>query len=390
MNIAFLFNASAPEFKGYYGIPILDHVLKTGVLQNSNRNMRLSLGDVLVLFDVRPGMKNYTQIREAVFSSKEWSSVMEDRIRETEGKIRVYCLLFENMTIEIAENLHKKIKDYPVYLGALAVDYSDPFQFSFYKQTMPEKCRINGKTCGVFYSLAKYDDSAKDGIDWNLVTLFKENGFDSDIEDTGARGTIFDKYNTPSDFSFKHFKRIGEFKKVFSKFCGLSNDDISNVTLVIEELHPDLIESLVSAAKVSNKAETVEDFAQAALSGRRFLEKFADYLYPPKKELIDGHDVGKDKHKNRLYAYSKEALTSNANSKEAQLKNIDEEIKKLFELVNSGLHSITTKDKIEALYKDILFFVIKLAEINPNMIRNSYSAYEEEMNNFFKDTGFTE
>jgi hypothetical protein len=144
MNIAFLFNASAPEFKGYYGIPILDHVLKTGVLQNSNRNMRLSLGDVLILFDVRPGMKDYSRVKEAVFASKDWSSMIEERVKETEGKIRVYCLLFENITTEIAKNLHDKIKDYPVYLGALAVDYSDPYQFLYYKQTIPEKCRING------------------------------------------------------------------------------------------------------------------------------------------------------------------------------------------------------------------------------------------------------
>ena len=107
---------------------------------------------------------------------------------------------------------------------------------------------------------------------------------------------------------------------------------------------------------------------------------------------MDGHDVGKTKYKNRLYAYSKQALIGNniISDKELFLQKINEEIDRFFKLFNTGLHDLTTREKIEELYKDSVFFVVKLSEINPNMIRNSYSAYEEEMNNFLKDTGFTE
>jgi hypothetical protein len=42
-----------------------------------------------------------------------------------------------------------------------------------------------------------------------------------------------------------------------------------------------------------DRAETEEDLAQAALSGRRLLEKTADYLFPPQPTDWNGRKVGK-------------------------------------------------------------------------------------------------
>lgn len=47
MNVAFLFNSDDPKLGASYGLPIMESILATKVLQSKSRNMRVSIGDIL-------------------------------------------------------------------------------------------------------------------------------------------------------------------------------------------------------------------------------------------------------------------------------------------------------------------------------------------------------
>lgn len=51
MNIAFLFNSDHEIYNGFYGYPILELILKQCILQNINRNMKVSVG-IYLLFQL--------------------------------------------------------------------------------------------------------------------------------------------------------------------------------------------------------------------------------------------------------------------------------------------------------------------------------------------------
>lgn len=57
MNIAFLFNSDAEEYGGIYGDAIEAKILQSGVLQNIQRHMRVSVGDVLTYMYSMGAMK---------------------------------------------------------------------------------------------------------------------------------------------------------------------------------------------------------------------------------------------------------------------------------------------------------------------------------------------
>jgi hypothetical protein len=279
------------------------------------------------------------------------------------------------MTAPIADALHAKLLGDPTYLGAMDVDFAEPLHLRFFRNSLCEVYRLQGRRCSVFYAMGNNEDP-----DMAVREIFEQHGFNVDYEDAGARRTIFDNYDT-----LEHFKRVEDFKRIFATFDGLDDDRASDLVLNLEELHPKLFDAFASAARALARAETEEDFAQAALSGRRLLEKTADYLFPPQNELWNGRKVGLSEYKNRLWAYIERTLADSQGTDPNTLARLGQEADRLVKLFNSGLHANPTRQKVEAGFRDLIIWLAEIVELSPVAARHPYLAYEAELRSFFEE-----
>jgi hypothetical protein len=379
MNIAILFNSDHPIFGGYYGYPILKRILETRVLQSESRHMRVSIGNILthslVAESKTPTMSFLLELCQEVYRPIEFDRLLNERLIATYGKAKVYCMLFQNMTSKIADKIHERLLPDPAYLGVMDVDFSNPIHLYLFRNGLIEAYRLFGKQCSIFYVMGENEDP-----DIWLKKLFEENEFNTEYEDVGARHTIFDEYDT-----LDHFKRVADFQKIFTKIDGVGEDLASDLVLTLEELHPKLFDAFASAARLLERAETEEDLAQAALSGRRLLEKTADYLFPPKEEKINGREIGKAQYKNRIWAYIEQTITKDKRIAPEMLTTLGEEANRLIKLFNTGLHADLKKDKVEKAFRDLVLWLKQLIDINHKQVRRPYLAYEGEMRKFFNE-----
>jgi len=379
MNIAFLFNSDHPSLGGYYGPPVMDRILGTEVLQNANRHMRVSTGDILTYSAASRNTPStiafadyHVMLCRAVYQPKNFDKLINDRLDATHGKATVFCWLFQNMTTSIGSALHAKLFPEDAYLGAMDVNFSEHFHLYFFHNSLVEHYRLQGNRCSVFFDMGVNDDP-----DIFLREQFEQYGFRVDYEDTGARGTIFDNYDTP-----EHFNRVEDFKRVFAGFNDLDADYASDLVLSLEELHPKLFDAFAAAARTLERAETEEDYAQAALSGRRLLERIADYLFPPREEMWNQRKVGRPEYRNRLWAYIERTTTELTITDPNILTTLGKEADRLVELFNAGLHANPTEDKVKAAFSSLLIWLSNVINLSPEAARRPYLAYEQELMKF--------
>jgi len=373
MNIAFLFNSDHPDLGGYYGPPVMDLILSANVLQKEQRSMRVSVGDILTYSQCQP--RTYDALENLcreVYTPISFDRLNMHRLEATHTTATVYCWLFQNMTQLTGERLHSGLESNDCYLGCMDVDFSRPLHLQFFRNSLIENYRLSRKKCSIFYDMGHNEDP-----DVCLKDSFESYGFDVDFEDQGARRTIFDKYD-----SLAHFKRVESFKSFCSNLPSLNDDDASELAHSLEELHPKLFDALAAAARALERSETEEDYAQAALSGRRFLEKVADAIFPPRADDWNGRKVGATQYKNRLCAYVEQALSSSGEAPE-RLKTLGKEVDRLIELFNAGLHAAPTREKVELAFRDLILWLSTVININPAMARDPYLPYSGEVDAFW-------
>lgn len=379
MDIAFLFNADHPMLEGLYSFAVMSRILSSNVLQPSDRNIRISTGDILTYSVVAqsptPTTAKLVSVCRKLYRPDELDLLIPDRLRATHGKATVFCWLFQNMTADIGRSLHSELVRDPAYLGAMDVNFSVPLHLQFFRNSLPERYRVRGRSCSVFYSMREneYPDTA-------IHSVFEENGFNVSYEDIGARRTLFDNYDT-----IDHFRRVQDFKKVFAQLNGLSSDQVSNLVVSLEELHPKLLEVLAAISRTLERAETEEDFAQVALSGRRLLEKTADYLFPPRDEQWNGRDVGRTQYKNRLWAYIEKTIREAGIEDATVLSSVGKEADRLIALFNAGLHAEPMKKDTEEAFRDLVVWLTRVIELSPSHARRPYLAYEKEFLAFMRE-----
>lgn len=377
MNIAFLFNSDHPTLGGYYRGPIMDAVLSANVLQGVSRSMRISVGDILTFSALSQGEdRTYAALERlchAVYIPASFDRLRRPELEATYTTATVYCWLFQNMTQAAAEQIHLKLQSVAYYLGCMDVDFSNPLHLQFFRNSLIEKYRLTGTRCAVFYDMGHNEDP-----DVCIKESFERGGFEVEYEDQGARRTIFDNYD-----SLPHFKRVESFKAFCSKLPGLSDDDASALAHSLEELHPKLFDAFAAAARTLKRAETEEDYAQAALSGRRLLERTADALFPPSELDWNGRKVGAAQYKNRLWAYIEKALSSTGMSPD-RLNILGKEADRLIDLFNSGLHARPTREKVELAFRDLVIWLSAVIDINPSMARDPYQPYGNEIDSFMQ------
>lgn len=377
MNVAFLFNSDHPTLGSYYGGPVMDLVLGANVLQGESRSMRVSVGDILTFSAVpRSEDRTYEALDElcrAVYVPVSFNRLKKPQLEATYTTATVYCWLFQNMTKATAEALNRKLQFVDFYLGCMDVIFSKPLHLLFFRNSLIEKCRLTKTRCAIFYDMGFNEDP-----DVCFKKAFEREGFEVEYEDQGARRTIFDNYD-----SLEHFRRVESFKSFCSRLPSLNDDDASAIVHSLEELHPKLFDVLAAAARTLERAETEEDYAQAALSGRRLLERTADALFPPQDIEWNGRKVGPAQYKNRLWAYIEKAL-SKTDAPANRLKVLGKEADRLIELFNSGLHASPTREKIELAFRDLIIWLSSVVDINPSMARDPYQPYQLEIDSFMR------
>jgi hypothetical protein len=365
MNAAFLFNSDVPKYNGSYGTPILNTVLGGHIVKESNRHMKISIGDVLTFG--KP-----LHVFEKTYFTDMRSQLFELKLRATFNVATVYSLTFENMTYQIALELHEELKNDSAYLGWLEVNFKYGPHLNLFRNSMISKYRVQGKTCSIFYPMGEED--AKDLYE---IEEIKELGYENVTwEDNGAHKTIFDNFDT-----LEHFKQIDDFKDAIADFLENHENDASELVMLLEDLNPRLFNVLGSVASAILSARHEEDVAQSALSGRRFLEKLANELFPASNTPHNGRLVGEQQYKNRLWAYAYDNI---ANLK--QVQKIGKEIDTVIDELNAGVHGNREKHDLLQPLSKMTSLTAVLLMANPSKSRKPYEPFNNEMIQFIKES----
>ena len=371
MNVALLFNSDAPKYGCTYGQPIRRAVFGSGIIQASGRHMKVSVGDVLIYSKSR-SWAHYDELTERTYFAGTWTLFLEDRLTATFRKATVYALTFQNMTKEIASELHAALISDDSYLGLMEVDYTYGPHLALFRNSMIPRYRVQGTICRIFFSMG--EDDEKDHFE---IGAMKQEGFiDVAWEDRGAHGTIFDDFD-----SLEHFKRVAAFRNTVAPFLKGGPDEASELVMILEDLNPQLFNALGAAVGALERAQHEEDIAQASLSGRRYLEKLADVLFPPRDADYNGRKVGREQYRNRMWAF----IADNTANDAAQLEALGVEVDRLVEEFNAGLHGDQDKVRILRALSDAGSLTAALLALNPTESRKPYFAHRKRIIEFFKE-----
>jgi len=376
MRIAVLFDASHPQYTQYggnYGREIRNKILSTSVIQNSNRHVKVNIGDVLRIYSKAKSQSDYEFIAENTYFSHPWQLLVTEKLKTAHLKSIVFAWVIQNLDETTARQLHAALLTDDAYLGMHGVDLTNPAHLISY--SLSAKYRIKGRSCCIFYSIERYghDESEPDEL--------RDIGFTNiEWEDKGLHGTIFDDYDTP-----EHFSRVEAFRKMVSNFLPNRDDGADELVLLLEDLSPRLFSTLGAVARALEIATHEEDFAQVGVSARRFIEQLADVLFPPREEKYKGMDVARSEFKNRLLAYIDQAIPDEETRKAERWAELRKELGRVLDEVNAAVHGTPNKARVSKALSDLASLSAVLLQLNPEMARNPYFAFNESINNFLKD-----
>ncbi len=341
MKIAFHFDADHKRYNGFYGIPINLTVFNILLKHRSiNISSKLFVGDLLLNLISSDIEKNgNTETRRfneekylQTFTAWQypdnfiWRKYPSENIEKSINK-NIYVFCFESIDLKTAEYLNSELEIYESYLGALEVDESSKVHWALYAGSLIPYARIHNKSLHLFYQ----DEDDKDTA---MLEEYKKLSFSNvEFECLNWRYTIFDTYT-----GYEEARRIAEWKRNSGALLAFVADDIVSM---LSDIAPDLGNKLWSALKTYEEAETNEQLAQVTASCRRIIEYVTDKIFPPSNEKMNGHSLKANKYKNRLYAYADTSRKSDTNIDliVAATDTLFEQIEKLYNLANKGVHS---------------------------------------------------
>lgn len=330
--------------------------------------MHLSIGDVHTGFH---SGDDPAAIYYVLFLHNEWRRLHDERLQRTFRRSVVFAMVFENMPRDLAEELHAAISSEPGYLGAVEVNFEFGPHLARYR--LPEKYRLSGTYCRGFVSMGEED--GKD--EYDLEETRRLGYVDVGWEDRGAHRTIFDDFDTP-----RHFERVAAFRKAISPFLPGGEDAAFELVMVLGDLNPKLFNALGAAVERLVTAETDEDVAQAALSGRRYMEQLADVLFPPRSKGRNGRSLGKAAYRNRLWAFVEDNTTGDVGRRDAMGKEVD----RLVEELNGALHGEKPQKRVLMAFAEAAQLTAELLALNPEEARKPYYAFNDRIVEFFAES----
>lgn len=367
MIIALLFDWRAYKQSDNYWHKIRKAVFATDIIQNSDRHMKLSIGDVIV--GIKNG-QNPEALFNAAFNNSDWSLLHEERVQN--GFPTVFGMVFDNMPRGLAEDLHEALFNHRGYIGALSVHLEFAPHLALYRNRLPPHYRLQGRRLRSFYSMGNMD-----GCDEYDLKDMRSLGYtDVDFEDLGAGRTILDDFDTP-----RHFARVAAFRRLLSDELSGGEDGAYELTMLLEDLSPKLFNALGAAAERLSDAENEEEVAQVALSGRRYIEQLADALFPATDMPRGPRSLNKNAYKNRLWAFVEDAVEGDA----ARLSEVGTEIDRVVAEVNAGLHADRPKERVATAICDAAKLTATLFALNPDAAQNGYLAYTDSLGSFVRE-----
>lgn len=196
-------------------------------------------------------------------------------------------------------------------------------------------------------------------------------------EDRGAHRTIFDDFDTP-----QHFGRVAAFRNAITPLLEGGEDAAFELAMVLGDLNPKLFNALGAAVARLMEAETEEEVAQAALSGRRYMEQLADVLFPPQRAKRNGRSVGKEAYRNRLWAFVEDNCPTDPPRRDSFGKEID----RLALELNGGLHGEKPQERTLTAFADVAELTANLLALNPEETRKPYYAFNGRIVEFLKES----
>lgn len=367
MMIALLFNWARYPQSGNYWHAIRRAVFAPGIVQRSGRHMKLSVGDVLV--GIERG-QDPEKLFNALFNNSEFRLFYEDRLQE--GFPTIFGMVFENMPRELAAELHDALRAHKGYVGALSVHLDYGPHLALYRNRLPPEYRIEGTRLRGFYSMGNLD-----GRDDGDLKQMRRYGYrDIGWEDTGASRTILDDYDT-----LRHFERVAAFRSLLAEALPGGEDGAHQLVMLLEDVNPRLFNALGAAAERLRDADTEEEIAQVALSGRRYLEQLADTLFPAIKAKRGKRVLDQAAYRNRLWAFIEDRTVGDKTT----LLTLGREVDRVVSEMNAGLHADRPKAQIAKALVDASTLTANLFALNPEPVRDGYLAYSGALRAFVRD-----
>ncbi len=338
MKIAFHFNANHPRFKGSYNLQIQEKCFRI-LLSGDTEQLHLKVfsGDRLFYSFIRNEERKPKMLSALLNPPYPVWQDLHPSFLDLIQNYDIYVLLFEGISKKTRDFLNSKLKDDDAYFGALQINEANPVHWALYNQKLGLRYRIFGKELRLFYH-AWDEDNKENGLADYWRDVFSTVIF----EDLGVRQTFFDRYD-----SYEHARRIADVSEMLGNHLAALVDEL---IMRLEDLDPNLHDMIYSAFKSLDQIETPEDLAQVSVTCRRILQFFADAVYPPKDEIIDGHRLGKDEYRNRLWAY----VNKHVSGKEKDLlildlNDIGKRMENLDELANKGIHDHVNTRELQRL-----------------------------------------
>lgn len=371
MVIAILFNSDHPSLGGYYGWPIKQYIFNSKILQNSNRHLKIGCGDLLFYSHAKT-IYDIKQLAQKTLFNSESKWLDKEKIDRCLLNSTIFAWVIQNVTFDLVEKLNNSLADLPSYLGIHEINFAYPYHLVFFRNLIGEQYRIIGDSIRVFCpmgELEEYDTAEFDEL--------KKFGFtDVDLEDSGARLTIFDDFD-----SAQHFQQIDDFINQTSICFENGKDDAFELCMLLSDANPKLFNSLGAAVRATKYIQNEEDVAHIALSGRRYLEQLADVLFEPSDIKFNGRNVRKADYKNRIWAFIETSMVQKGEDK-SKIITLGKEIDRLVDLFNSAIHGEPNQMEIINGFADLAKISLVLITLQPLYAKNPYYAYEKRFLDF--------
>jgi len=309
--------------------------------KNRNLDSKIFIGDLLLPYEM---IREKPELLQSMLFPRTdmWQSLCSDFENWMNRKQIAWIFCLESITKTDASAISDALWRNEAYRGAIEVDDSCGSHWALFTQKLSPRFRILKNRINIFYQ--GDIETASDDISRFALPL----GFTIGYEDLGGQFTVFDKYD-----NLPYAKRIAEWKKQ----CSTILDDFPDSVLHrLSDAEPEIADQFWSISHAFCTAVVVEQYSQMSVSCRRLIEKTADLLYPPTEELVDGRPLGREKTKNRLIQFIKEALGESSDL----YMRLKTEIDALWSLVNKGTHKTCDEELARIVIQRTLYLLYEL------------------------------
>lgn len=374
MHVAFNFAESAAfeRLSTYHSFDVAAVVAIADLVPTHRRHCRVLVGSVPTYY--APVQNRHKFAQAIVQYPARWRGHVDlPAFRRAVASDDLCAIVVDGISSKDAEAIddrwHTERMD--GYLGAFQLLRGFDYHEALYLMSLPARYHIHRTTLDFLISPgAEHGDEDYDETKFDtLADVLPSHGIQTvRLRSTGATGTIFDPYETNPEFA----RTVGRVERLLSSY---TDGIIAEITLRARESDPRLLEVLHAALDALERDEGREFLAQSALSCRRFLERLADAVYPPRAP-IGGRKLGSEQYVNRLWMYLEDKLGADGGHTAKQ--QIGSRIDYLARVANKGLHSDVSVDEVHRLVLNLALLTRDLLTITPPTGKPSES-YDKEL-----------